>query len=375
MSQFLDAENGFIRQVAPAKTQATLRWNAASSAYLTLPDNHAIIPTLAGEEGVRCAVWMVTIDGGTLTKRRLLRGRVGTLAGEDAPYGTVRVPVVDDWGDLSTLLGWQVPGAAIGSQGGAEYARYTGTSEDNAKAAIAANVARLGRPWDVAPSLGRGNPDTAPLELRMHTLGESVVEPLITDRLQLTLEHDDLTGRSLVDVREGEVFPRPITPQSGVLSRWSWVKQPPTATRAVVGGRGEGTARQFALVIDTALEAELGVALEIYVDARNAEEGADLAPYGWAELAKHRGKAGLTATLRETSWFRFADGYELGDKVRVQVGALDVEDVISQVDITHDTAGGFVVVPKVGLATEDPTERLVGFVKNVATAVRGLEKR
>jgi hypothetical protein len=374
VAQFLDASNGFVRQVAPAKTQATLRWNAASAAYLTLPDNHAILPTLVGEDGARCAVWMVTIDGGTLAKRRLLTGRVGAVAGEDAPFGTVTVPVVDDWQDLATMLGWQVPGAAIGGQGAAEYARYTGTSEENAKAAIAANAARLGRPWDVAPALGLGTVQQ-PLEVRMHELGDKIVAPLINDRLQLTHDLDETTNRWLVDVREGETFPRPITPQSGVLSRWSWVKQPPTATRAVVGGRGDGTARQFALVVDTALEAELGVALEIYVDARNAEEGADLAPYGWAELAKHRGKAGLTATLRETSWFRFADGYELGDKVRVQVGALDVEDVISQVDITHDTRTGFVVVPKVGLATEDPTERLVGFVKNVATAVRGLEKR
>ncbi|NLP82583.1 hypothetical protein HF576_01855 [Microbacterium sp. CFH 90308] len=375
VAQFLDSSNAFVRQVAPAKTRATLRWNAASSAYLTLPDNHAIVPTLVGEDGIRCAVWMVTIDNLVLSRRRLVLGRVGSVTGDDAPFGTVTVPVQDDWQDLANMLGWQVPGAPITGQNASEYARYTGTSEDNAKAAIAANATRLGRPWDVAPSLGRGDPATAPLELRMHELGDKIMPPLINDRLQLTHEYDDTTGRWLVDVREGEVFPRPITPQSGVLGRWSWVHQPPTATRAIVGGRGDGTAREFALVIDTALEAELGVALEIYVDARNAEAGADLAPYGWAELAKHRGKAGLTATLRETSWFRFADGYELGDKVRVQVGALDVEDVISQVDITHDTNGGFDTVPKVGLAIEDPTERLVGFVRHVATAVRGLEKR
>jgi hypothetical protein len=373
VAQFLDSSNAFVRQVAPQKSAVTLRWNAVSSAYLTLPDNHAIIPTLVAEAGVRCAVWMITIDGGTLTKRRLLEGRVGNVAGNDAPFGTVTVPVLADWADFATLLGWPVPGSAIGSQGTAEYARYTGPSETNVKAAIAANATRLGRPWTVAASLGRGT--VGPLELRMHDLAEKITAPLIADRLQLTIERDEDTSTWLVDVTEGEEFPRPITPQSGVLSTWSWVKQPPTATRAVVGGRGDGTDREFVLVVDTALEAELGVALEIYVDARNADEGADLEPYGWAALAEHRGKAGLTATLRETTWFRFADGYELGDKVLVQIGALEVEDVISQVDITHDTRGGFVVVPKIGLATEDPTERLVGYVRNVAAAVRGLEKR
>jgi hypothetical protein len=373
VAQFLDSANAFVRRVVPQTSLITLRWNAANTAYLTVPESHAIVPTLVADEGARCVVWMVTIDGDTLTKRKLVEGRVGTIAGEDAPFGTVTIPVVDDWQDFATLLGWQVPGSAIGSQSTAEYARYSGPSETRVKAAIAANATRLGRPWDVAPSLGRGT--SGPLELRMHSLADHVIAPLIEDRLQLTLERDDVTGRWVVDVTEGETFPRPITPQSGVLSRWSWVKQPPTATRAVVGGRGDGTAREFALVVDTALEAELGVALEIFVDARNAEAGAPLAPYGWAELAKHRGKAGLTATLRETSWFRFAEAYELGDVVSVQIGALEVEDVISQIEISHDVKGGFSVVPKIGLATEDPTERLVGFVKNVAAAVRGLEKR
>jgi hypothetical protein len=373
VAQFLDSSNAFVRQVAPQRSLVTLRWNAVSSAYLTLPDNHAIVPTLVAEAGVRCAVWMVTIDGGVLTKRRLLEGRVGTVAGNDAPFGTVSVPVLADWQDFATLLGWQVPGAAIGSQGTAEYSRFTGPSDTNALAAIEANADRLGRPWDVAASLALGT--VGPLELRMHDLTEQILPPLIADRLQLRLERNLDTGRWDVDVVEGEVFPRPITPQSGVLSTWSWVKEPPTATRAVVGGRGDGVAREFALVVDTALEAELGVALEIFVDARNADVGADLEPYGWAELAKHRGKAGLTATLRETSWFRFAEGYELGDRVLVQIGALQVEDVISQVEISHDVRGGFTAVPKIGLATEDPTERLVGYVRNVAAAVRGLEKR
>lgn len=59
----------------------------------------------------------------------------------------------------------------------------------------------------------------------------------------------------------------------------------------------------------------------------------------------------------------------------MQIGALQVEDVISQVEISHDVRSGFSAVPKIGLATEDPTERLVGYVSNVAAAVRGLERR
>lgn len=374
LAEFLDSDNAFVRQVLPQRSITTLRWNAVSSSYLTLKDNHPIIPILTAESGLRCAAWLVSIDGNMLATKRLLEGRVGTLTGSDAPYGTVTVPVLDDWQDFSTMLGWQAPGADVAGQGTDEYARYSGTSEENAKAAIAANAARLGRPWDVAPAHVAGLADV-PLELRMQELADRVIAALTNDRLQLTIERDRTTNRWLVDVCQGETFARPITPQSGVLSRWSWVQQPPTATRAVVGGRGEGVAREFALVVDHALEAELGVALEIFVDARNAEEGADLEPYGWAELAKHTGKSGLTTQLRETSWFRFPDAYELGTRLPVQIGALQVEDVITQIEITHDSASGLSVVPTVGTATEDPQARLVGFIKNVATAVRGLQRR
>ncbi|MDF2918142.1 MAG: hypothetical protein K0S70_2359 [Microbacterium sp.] len=373
ISEFLTADHQFIRQAVPQKTAATLLWNATSTAELTVKDSHPVLSDIIAEPGVRCAVWMATIDDGALRTRRLLEGRIGELSGDSSPYGTVTIPVVDDFDDFSTLLGWQVPTAPIGGQGASEYWRQTSPSETRAKAAIAANASRLGRPWDVAPSLGRGT--SAPIELRMDTLSESLLPALVSDRLQLTIGRDRATNRWDVDVIEGQTFPRPITPQSGVLQRWSWEQRPATATRAVVGGRGDGTEREFALVIDHALEAQLGVAIEMFVEARNAEVGADLAPYGWAALAKHAATSALTAELRETSWFRFGETYELGDRLPVKIGALEFEDVITQVDISADARNGFVAVPTVGLAKSDPQAQLVSYVRDVATAVRQIERR
>ena len=372
LAEFKDSANGFVRQVLPQKSAATLRWNATSSAYLTLKDNHPVIASLLTGAGTRCAVWMVEIDGATLATRRLLEGRVGSLSGNDAPHGTVTVPVFDDFADLSSVLGWQAPAAAITGQGVAEFDRYNGPSDTNALAAITANAARLGKDWDVAASAGLGT--VGPLELRMDKLADKILTALINDRLQLTIERDTATGRWDVAVRQGQTYPRPLTPQSGVLQKWSWVKQPPTATRCVVGGHGTGVDREYTLVIDTALEAELGVALEMHVNATGAGVGADLAPYGWEALAAAAGKAGLTAVLRETSWFRFPDAYDLGDVVPIQIGALEIEDVITQIEITHEAGSGFSVVPTVGLATADPQARLVGFIQNVATSVAGLER-
>jgi hypothetical protein len=373
IAEFLTKGHGFIRQAIGVRTAANIRWNAASTAAITLTDSHPIIPRLMTEPGVRCALWMVTLDGGAVAKKRLLEGRVGDIEGRDAPFGQVTIPVTDDFDDLATMLGWQSPTSPASGQSAAEYWRLTAPSETRAKRAILLNAQRLGRPWDVAETLGRGK--SAPIALRMDALAAEILPPLIDDRLQLTIARNRTTNRWDVDVREGDVFPRPITPRSGVLKTWQWTKQPATATRAVVGGRGQGTARQHLLVVDTALEAQMGAVMEIWVDAGSAPEGADLEPYGRDALAKHAAKSGLSARLQEASWFRFGETFDVGDVVALKIGALEFSDVISEVEITHDTRTGFTAVPTIGIAEGDPTRQLVKYVADVATAVHGMERK
>lgn len=373
IGEFMDADYRFVGQAIAQRTTAALRWNAASTATLELRDTHPIINPAVETEGLRCALWMVNIDGGTLTRHHLMEGPVAPITGRNSPFGTIEIDIVDDWADFDTILGWQAPTAEIDGQSAAEYWLSSGPSETRAKAAIAANAARLALPWDVVPTRGLGKPGTT--ELRMHTLAETIVEPLIADRLQLTSHRDRATNRRVVDVREGKTFPRPITPASGVLGAYSWMQRPASATRAVVGGRGEGVERQFALVIDHELEAKLGRVMEIFVNATSAEEGEDLAPYGWAALARHAPASSFTAELRESSWFRLGETFNLGDRVPVKIGSLEFEDVISRVDVTHDVRSGFTATPTVGLATDDPQTQLVDYVRSIATAVADQERK
>lgn len=372
LAEILDADSGFVRRLTPVKSQCTLRYATASTAYLTVVDSHPVVPEVL-PDGMRAAVWMVTLgDDNTVTKRRLLEGRIGNISGE-GPQGTVTIPVTDDFEMLGTVLGWPKPSAAASAQTD-EYARYSGPSETRALAAIAANATRLGLPWNVAATLGRGTAGTT--ELRMHPLADKILAALTADRLRLVIERNADTGLWDIDVREGNTLARPLTPRSGVLARWEWRKQRPTATRVVVGGAGEGAARAFHVVTDSALETALGVPLEVFDDSRMAEAGSDLTPYGVATLADRAAKAGIDATLRETSWFRFdAGSYDLGTKLLIQIGALEVDDVVTQIDITHDARTGFSAVPKVGFTTSDPQARLLEFVSGVASSVRSMESR
>ena len=52
-----------------------------------------------------------------------------------------------------------------------------------------------------------------------------------------------------------------------------WGLAAPTATRVIVGGSGQGVEREFDQFIDTALEAAWAFKREVFVDARNSDEG------------------------------------------------------------------------------------------------------
>lgn len=368
-----DKDGGYLSDFTSHGT-VVQRAYAAHTAAMTVPDSHPIIGELLGIDGARGEVYTITLDedAGTLQEKRVCSGRVLTLTNDNSPFGTATATIYDDKSMIDTILGWQVPTAVISAQNTAEYAVYTGPVETRVKDAIAANAARLGLPWDVVPTRGVGA--SGRLELRMHDLTRKITPLLEQERLILSVERQP-TGRWTIDIVAGEAFDRPLTPESGVLLKWSWVLSQPTATRAVIGGRGLGTAREFKQVIDTARETAVGLPLEVYVDSRNTEEGADISPSGWEELADRSGKAGFTANLQENSWFSFPDGYQLGTRVKPKIGAFEVDDVISQIVISDDQDNGFRVTPTVGLATSDPQEQLLALVKKLSTQVRGLERR
>lgn len=368
--EFRDADHHFVRQVLPQSSTVTLLFNAVSTASIVVRDSDPVVSEIM-QGGLRAVVWMVVVDGNSLEKTRLMEGRVGDPSG-DGPFGTVTIPVKDDLWLLSKTLAWPNPGKAVSAQTD-EVAVYTGPSDTRALNVISANVTRLGLPWDIATPTGVGSSGST--QVRMDPVLGQIVDALTADRILLTVARDDASARWKVAVSQGDEYTRPLTPSSGVVGSWHWTRQEAALTRVVVGGAGDGPDREFATVVDSALEAALGVVLEGFVDASDAESGEDLTPYGEAALADAASKAGMTATLRETAWFRFPSAYTVGTRLHLKFDALEFTDVVSQVQIIQTTNDGFVVVPTVGFADSDPTTRQVRFVSNVAASVRKLERR
>ncbi|SDG21408.1 hypothetical protein [Microbacterium sp. 77mftsu3.1] len=363
------ASSSFVKQLLPSATTCTLRYNKASTASITVRDSDPAVPALIAP-GARATVWLITLDEGLLTQRRLVEGRVGQIESA-GPYGNLTASVVDDFSWFTSMLAWQKPDAAVTAQT-SEFATYTGPAETRALAVIAAAVDRLNLPVDVPASEGRGPVGVS--RFRMDQVA-TVVDMLTDARLQLTIERNRETGRWVVEIRTGAVYTRALTALSGVISSWRIARQPATATRVVVGGAGQGVAREYKTVINSALEAELGRVLEVYVDASDAEPGADLTPYGLEALAANAEKGSVAAELRETSWFRYPTSYDLGTRVPVQVGPAAIHDIVSEITVAHTNEAGFTVTPRFGFADMEPQTRLTKYVASIAKSVRSLERR
>ncbi|GGH34257.1 Gp37-like protein [Microbacterium album] len=351
-----DKTGEFRQTIVPNTVHAELLWNGASFAELTFDDDDKAWSDLGPGSRVR-----VLVNG-----RSEIHGPIVEFAGE-GPEGGTTITVEDDF-RLFRNLGWQVPGAPISGQGAAAYRRYTGPTETVVKAACADLSARMGLGWTIAPNKQLGSAQR--VEFRMHPLVDKLVPLLEADALTWTLRD------GVVEVEAGDLFPRVLTAESGVLGDYSWRITAPTATQVVVGGEGEGVERLFQRFTNPAAEAEWGFPVEIFKDSRMAQGVTDLSPDGREALAEGSAKVSLTADLIENSWFRYG-AYKVGDLVQVQIGPadhpqIDTVEVITQVVIDDTPEEGLTITPHLGEIEDDGDSRLARQVARLSAALRDL---
>jgi hypothetical protein len=356
------ARKGFVGD--PIGLTVTPRHNARGTASLTLASDHRRLADLSAP-GARVVIRYDDLPQPLLTGRvRLRAGRGPSVAGR------VTFTVIDDLRLLWRVLGWPVPGAAIGSQGTAAYDVRTGPAETVLKAFVQANaVTRLGLPVTVAADQARGAQITG--SLRMHPLADRLLPLVDAAALGVTVRQ---SGTGLVlDCYTPAVHPRTLSERSAVVQDWGYSDADPEATRVVVGGEGEGTARVFRLVTDPARETEWADVIEVFRDSRDTGDLALLDARGAETLTEAAPKAGLKVTLAETSTFRYGKALNVGDRVRLEVGpGVVVEDVLREAVLSWTRADGLEVTPVVGERTDDPDNVLARAVASLGRGLRNL---
>lgn len=354
-----DKNDAFRRKLVAQQSTAELPVNATPWAEFTLDDDHEALVDVAAE-GARCAYRFRGVEW--------FRGRVSATPG-DGPVGSVTARVEGDFRKLWDWQGWPKPAAVVTAQD-TDYARYTGPSETVFKNALAANFVRLGVPWSVAPTLGRGS--SARSEFRFHPLAEKTIPALDSDYLIVVIRYEP---DPVVDVRVADLIAGELSDLTGVLEQYTWTRGAPSATRVVVGGEGEKELRRLFQKIDTARETAWGDIIETFKDSRMSDEGADLSIDADEALAEGAPTVGVAMQLQESERFRFGSTFLVGDRVPVRVGPLDLVEQITLVRIEESADDGVIVTPHLGSIEDSPDAELGAQVAGLARGMRDAGRR
>lgn len=340
--------------------RATPRHNALGTAEFTVRSSHRYAGALL-TPGTRVVIGYQ----GSFLMSGPVRGASGNMA-----TGALTFRIEDDFRLLSRILGWPVPGSAIGSQSGSEYYTVTDNAETVVKTIVGANATRLSLPLTVATDLGRG--DVVTVAVRMHPIADRLLPVIDTAGIGVTVRQ---VGAGLVlDCYAPTTYPRTLTAASGVVRDWEYSATAHKATRAVVGGGGDGTAREFRAITGTALESATGDVVEVFVDARDTNDNTVLDQRAQDAITEGAPTSGISVTLAESKHFRYGVAASVGDILTISPGpGLDVTEVMREATLSWNASEGLRVRPAVG----DPnaTNPINTITKSIAALARGFRNQ
>lgn len=312
-----DKDRLFRCQVgAPASLEVTARHNLRGTLRMSVPLNHKSVPELQAD-GARLKV--------SFRGEHLISGPItADELQSDGVSGLYTVTVEDDLRVLWDITGWPVPAAALTAQTD-EYRTYTGDAETIVKTAVTENgVTRLAVPGlTVAANLNRGAVIPGGVPLRMHPLADQLFPAVENAGLGVTVQQ--LGANLVLDVLEPVTHPRALSVTGRTLKSVTMTRARPTATRVVVGGPGEGTARTFTAVVDAARETQYGFIAEAFTDARDNGTPSVLDARGQEVLNERGPRNGVSITLSGSGIFRYGPGgFHVGDRVPIRI----TEDIL-----------------------------------------------
>jgi hypothetical protein len=348
----------------PLNLTVTPRHNQISTAVFTVAADHHRLPQLLAD-GARA---VVSYHGEVMVSGPI------NLRTADGPAvsGTITLFVDGDFRIMDNVLAWSVPGAAISAQT-AEYYTLTGAAEFIVKDLVTKNaITRLGLPLVCAGDLGRGAVIPGGIKARFQSLRDVLLPAVETAGLGITFKQDD--NHIVCDVYAPVTYPVILSERAGMITDWSWSSANPKATRVVTGGPGDGTARVFRAQADATLEAQFGDKVEVFRDARDADNTTLQDARGSETLTDGSPKYGFSLTLAETDTFRYGgSGVHVGDIVTVDLGFATRTDVLREATLTWTADAGVVVTPRVGEIQDNPDRALGDFLRKLRKGITDLK--
>ncbi len=328
----------------PLDLKPTIRHNVKSTATFTIDANHRRAADLM-EPGVRVMIYRHS--------EFQMSGPVRLAGGQFTTAATLTFTVEDDFRILNNWLAWPKPTAPLTGQD-VEYRSITGPAETVVKTVMAEAATRLSFPLAVAPSLGRGT--SGKYTFRFHPAYDRLFPAVDQAGIGVTVRQQG--NGLLLDCYEPRDYAHHLSPENGTVVGGTYSLAAPAVTRVVVGGQGEGVAREFKGFTEPARETAWNDIIEVLQDARDSSSGDVYADRAKEVLAEGAPLAGLSLELSETKHFRYGgDGLRVGDRVTAMIRGQAFTDVLREARLSWDKDGD-AATPIVGERTDDPDTAL-----------------
>lgn len=311
-----------------------------------------------------------------------------TVTAADDGHLSVTVGGFDALAVLGWVVAWPAPAAAITAQ--PAQAVYTGTAAQVIAALVTAEARRTGLALDVDPPPAPAASDPqVPSRPRFDNALTEVLRVAKRGGIGVRVGLAPTVGATRARLRLSFYTPRDRTVRvrlaaaEGSLSSWELTESAPTATRAVVGGLGEGSGQYLRVVTtpDSVAQAvEWGGHREVFVEGPDTFDDTVLDEAGRDALAEGAATASLTMEAQEPAGTKAFQAFLPGDRVTaVPLPGVEIADVVTAVRVVHETRGVPAVTPIFGDPDPDDPDaraaRLIRALRRDVAAMKTTRKR
>lgn len=151
----------------------------------------------------------------------------------------------------------------------------------------------------------------------------------------------------------------------------------PRASRVIIGGQGEGAARTFRYLTDTARETLYGMRAETFRDARDDNTAATLDARGQETLTEFGAQNAVAIILNGSGIFRYGPGgFHVGDRAPIRVvDGITITEVIKETTLVWAAKDYATVDPVPGDLTNQPERLAAKRFQALAKGQRDQERR
>jgi hypothetical protein len=280
---------------------------------------------------------------------------------------------------IADRLAYQVPTSAATNQAAAEYDRRSGVAETVIKAYVNLNagpgalVARRTTGLSIEADNLRGS--SVKGSARMMNLLELIQPLALSGGIGFRVVFSTVTGQLefQVYVPTDKSGTAKFGMQLGNLVSYERTQEAPRSSVAVVGGQGDGTARVFRELIDSAAITLWGNRSEAFVDRRDSTDTVELDQAGTEEIVTNGPINGLAIKTMDTPRLQFYKDYNLGDKVSIPDKG--VTDVLREIELSWTAEKGPSAESTVGSSSVTGTDRLIKRLNYLNRVVEMLQAR